>query len=75
MGKAEKTKIDWMPVILFVFTFVFSLCGWAYTKDMSYLRESITHIRLSQEKTATETKDKYEGLEQRVRKIEIKIGD
>ena len=73
-GHEDKKKIDWIPVILFVFTLIFSLCGYAYTKDMGYLRESITQIRMNQERAIQETKEKYEKLESRVRTLEIKSG-
>lgn len=78
MGRPNQ-KRDNIPllltVILFMFTIMFSICGYAYTQDMGYLRESITQIRVGQEKAHVENKEKYENLETRVRKLEIKNGE
>ena len=70
MTKEDK-KFNWRPIILAVFSLFFCVCGYAYTRDMSYLRESITEIRIDQKDNSR----KYENLEKRVRELEIKMGD
>jgi hypothetical protein len=66
-----KEKRDWIPIILAVFALFFSICAYAYQQDMGYLRQSITEIKLN----SKDTLDKYDQLEKRVDRIEIKIGD
>lgn len=72
----DKEKgISWQPVILMFFTVFFCIIGYTYKQDMSYLKESITEIRLNQKDFTDKFENKHRDLEERVRSLEIKLGE